>query len=250
MCAVFVAVPAAAQMGFVDGPRTISVQGEATVKVAPDKALVTFGIETSDDDVDVAKNQNTAILDRAVAAITRLGVDKKQIQTEVLSIRPSWKYDDRRTLEDFQGNIVRNQFTVTVTDVDKLEKVVSAALETGVNYLHDVDFLTDDLKTHRERARELALLAAREKAEKMTAVLGESVGRVRSIQETWYGNPWYWSSWSNWGSRRGARQSQVMVQASSPGGGIGDTMALGQLSISARVKVAFELTEAEDGTSD
>ena len=49
-------------------------------------------------------------------------------------------------------------------------------LAAGAVSLGAVDVQASELKKHRDRAREMALLAAREKAEKMAAVLGEKLG--------------------------------------------------------------------------
>jgi uncharacterized protein YggE len=223
-----------------DRPK-ISVGGEAVVKVTPDKIVISLGIETSDPDILVAKQKNNAILSRTTAAIKRLGVPGKSIQTDHLSIEPRWKNEYRN--EDFIGYFVRNTLVVTLTDATKVEELVTRVLQAGVNYIHGIDFETTQLKKYREQARDLALQAAKEKAVRMAAALGQSVGDPVQISESYSGSPWsYYSSWSGWGYGRGQGMSQNVVQdARGASGEVSDTIALGQISVRAGVAVTFEL---------
>jgi hypothetical protein len=223
-----------------DRPK-IAVNGEAVVNVKPDKIVINFGIETWDTDIIVAKQKNNEILKKAKAAIKESGVLQRDIQTDYLSIEPRWKSEYRK--EDFLGYFVRNTVVVTLTDAAKVEKLVTEVLQAGVNYIHGIDFQTTEFKKYREQARELALKAAKEKADKMAAVLGQSVGTPIQINESYSGSPWwYWSSWSGWGYGRNQGMSQNVVQEAPGGSGeISDTIALGKISIRAAVTVTFEL---------
>jgi uncharacterized protein len=224
-----------------DNRSKIAVNGEAVVNVAPDNIVINFGIETWDVNIIVAKEKNNEILKKAMTAMKELGIPGKEIQTDHLSIQPRWKDEYRN--QGFIGYFVRNTFIVTVTEMAKIEDLVTKVLQTGVNYIHGVDYQTTGFKQYREQSRELALKAAREKADKMAAVLGQSVGVPISISENYSGGPWwYWSSWSGWGYGRGAGMSQNVVQNVQGGSGeISETIALGKISIRANVGVTFEL---------
>jgi uncharacterized protein YggE len=219
----------------------ISVNGEAMVRVEPDEILVTFGIETLDNDILVSKQVNNEILKKALMAIQECGVPEKDIQTDHLSIQPGYSGD--HIPKNFLGYFVRNTLVVTLDRTDEVEELVTRTLETGVNYLHGIEFRTTELKKYREQARELALQAAQEKAEKMAAVLGQSVGSPVQISEGWSPSM-YPSSWSGWGYGRGRGMSQNVIQNAEGGSGeIADTIALGKISIQASVRVSFELEE-------
>ncbi len=229
------AVAARAQENF-DRPR-ISVTGEAVVNVVPDKVLLTFGVETWDKDIEQAKRMNTDIQKRARAAFGKIGIREKDIQTDQLTIEPRWDDNPRR---EFIGYFVRTTLEVTAATPPQAEELIPAALDAGVNYVHGMEFQNTEFKKHRERARELALKAAREKAEKMASALGASIGEPLLINEG--GSPWGYSS--GWGyGRRGGGMTQNVVQdmggsAYSSGG---DSIALGKIGIRATVSVTFEL---------
>jgi uncharacterized protein YggE len=230
-----------AAQGPIDDDRPkITVRGDAVVNVKPDKIVIRFGIETSDIDIVAAKQKNNEILRKSIAIFKGLSIPEKDIQTDYLSIQPQWK-DDRR--EGFIGYFVRNTVVVTIGDASKVEEVVTRALESGINYIHGIDFQSTELKKYREQARDLALKAAKEKAEKMAAVFGESIGKPIQISEGYGGYPWrYWSGWSGWGSGYSQGMSQNITQnIQSESGESPETIALGKISISANVSVTFDL---------
>ena len=174
--------------------------------------------------------------------ITReLGVSDKDMQTDHLSIEPRWK--DQYRNEGFVGYFVRNSIVMTVSDLAKVEDLVTKALQAGVNYIHGVDYETTELKKYREQARELALKVAAEKAEKMAAALGQSVGPPLQIHENYaglYGG--YGSSWGGWGYGRGQAMSQNVAQnAPDSSGEASETIAPGTIAIRANVNIVFEL---------
>jgi uncharacterized protein YggE len=236
------ALPAFAQSPASVTPH-ISVTGEATVYVQPDKILITLGVETWDMEVVVAKNENNEILARTVDAIKSLGLTDKDYQTDHLSIEPRWREVHDRQPREFLGYFVRNTMVVTLTDVNKIEALITDVLKAGVNHLHGIDFQSTEFKKHREEARELALKAAREKAEKMAAVLDEEIGAVLEIQEHG-GNPWYASNWNSWGSSRAGggyamNQNAIVVQEGPASNS--ETVALGKIGITISVSIVFEL---------
>jgi uncharacterized protein YggE len=229
----------AQQTPLYDDRPKITVNGEAVVNVVPDKILISFGIETSDMDIEFAKRKSSDTQKKALRAITECGIPLKEVQMDHLSIDPRYKNDYRK--EDLIGYFVRNTLVVTLNSPAKVEDLITKVLHAGVNHLHGVDFQTTDFKKHREQARELALRAAREKAEKMAGVLGQSVGPPIQISEgpsPW----WYYSSWTGWGFGRSSGMSQVAAQSAQPESSEAlDSIPLGKISIRANVTVTFEL---------
>ncbi len=220
----------------------ITVSGDSVVYVTPDQIEVALGIETRDLDIVNAKQKNNDILKKAVAAIKELGVAEKDVQTDHLSIEPRYKNDYDR--QGFLGYFVWNMLIVKVNDTGKVEELLSRVLQAGVNYIQGVNFQTTALRKHRDQARELALKAAREKAEAMARALGQSVGAPVQITEN--SSPWsYYSSWSGWGYGRGQSMVQNVVQVApqtgSGSGESGETIALGKIAVRSSVTVIFEL---------
>src|SRR5207245_11451032 len=116
-------------------------------------------------------------------------------------IQPHWKNDYER--KEFLGYFVRDTLTVTVTNAERVEDLVTGVLQAGVNYIHGIDVQTTEFKKYRQEARQLALTGAKEKAETMADVLGQTIGSPIQINENYGGSPWWYSSsWSSWGYGR------------------------------------------------
>ena len=215
----------------------ITVNGEAVIKVTPDKVTILLGIETWDKDIQMAKQQNNDILKKAIKAIKQAGVKEKDIQTDHLSIEP--RYKSGYSKKDFIGYFVRNTISASLMKPDKTEMLIIGVLNAGVTHIHGITFETTQFKKHREIARKLALEAAREKGENMAAVFGKKIGDPVQINEHRQYSPYY-GSW--WGYSRGEAMSQNVVQnRSGQADDMSDTIALGKISVRASVTVVFEL---------
>jgi uncharacterized protein len=249
MTAIFaIAGPARAQQ-VIDNRPKITVSGEAVVYAQPDKILVSLGVETWDAQMDVAKQKNDAIIKRAIAAIRECGIEKSAIQTDNITIEPTYKPYEGSRPRDIDGYSVRNSLTVTVDKVAKVEQLITNALKSGVNHVNNVDFQTTELRKYRDQARKLALKAAREKAENMADVYGQTIGRPLQIVENggygyWYGG---WGGWGSSGRDYGMSQNVMLnATATMPSRSSeeqGETVALGKIGIRANVSVVFELKD-------
>lgn len=221
-------------------PRTIFVRGEAEIRVVPDEVILTLGVQTWDDDLEISKRDNDRIIKRVLAIVAKYKIDSKYVQTDFFSIQPY--FDDYDHLEQVNGYAVRKTVVITLKDINMFEAFLSDVLETGVTHVHGIDFRTTELRKYRDQARELAIIAAHEKAGDMAGALDQSIGDALHIQEDYAGWwSWYGSSW--WGSSYGG-MSQNVVQNASPSGGNVDLesgIAPGQITISARVSATFEL---------
>ena len=237
---VFITFQILSAQQFDDRPK-IMVNGEAVVKVEPDQILITFGVETWDNDIMIAKQKNNDIMKKAMAVIKDFKIPDADVQTDYLSVEP--RYDDNYDKRNFIGYFIRNTFVVTLSDPEKVEDLVTSVLKSGVNYIHGISFQTTQFKKYREQARDLALNAAKEKAEKMAGSLGQSIGEPLQINEGYGGSDWwYYNSWSGWGYNRSNVMSQNIVQnIQNSSGQLSETIALGKISIKANVSVTFEL---------
>ena len=218
--------------------RLVSVSGEAEVRVVPDEVILTLGVETSNMDLAAAKAEN----DRRVAAILdltqRYGIEPKLVQTDHISIEP--RYQDSYEKRSFYGYYVRKTVVVTLRDIGQFEGLLSDALASGVNYVHGIQFRTTELRQHRDRARALAINAAREKAAALAGELGQEIGEPLEIRE---GQVGWWSSYGGWwGSGWGGGMTQNVIQNAAGSGYTGDdTLAPGQIKVTAVVTVDFAL---------
>lgn len=219
-------------------PGLISVSGEAEVRIMPDEVILRLGIETSDRNLAKAKQQNDQIVAKVLAVAKRYDIPPAHIQTDYLNIEP--RYNNGYTQREFVGYFVHKTVVITLRDLTKFEDVLSGLLESGVNYVHGIEFRTTDLRKYRDEARELALQAAREKATAMAAALDQRIGEPRSIQEEV--NNWWSGYGSGWWGRWGGMTQNVIQEVGGDYASFDSSLAPGQISVTARVAVSFAMT--------
>ncbi|MCJ7663991.1 MAG: SIMPL domain-containing protein [Desulfobacterales bacterium] len=205
-------------------PRLITVAGEAEVRVTPDEAILTVGVETWHKDLGIAKRQNDERMKKVLALAKKYNIAPGNFWTDRISIEPRYKGGDVR--EELIGYSVRKTIVFTVREVSRLDDLLNSALDAGANYVYGVQFRTTKLRDCRDQARALALKAAKEKAKDMAKELGQKVGRPYSIVEEQYEKDTAPTVIQGAGVNRGETEKSI---------------ALGQISISARVTVSFEL---------
>jgi len=239
MSALIVTSPVLAQS--LVTARTISVSGSAEVRVTPSLANLVVGVETRNRSLSAAKAENDRRVQAIVRSMQALGVETKDIQTDYVQVNPDYTTRDD-TLIVLRHYMVRKTVAITLKDVTKFERALSEALQSGANHVINVQFLTSDLRKHRDDARARAITAAREKAEALAREMNARVGKVISINEGGWGGPSnsYGMSWD--GMRYGPGANQVSVQVDGGSGELlGGTIALGQIGVTASVSVSFEL---------
>jgi uncharacterized protein YggE len=218
-------------------PRLITTTGEAEVLVVPDEVILTLGVETSGKELSLAKRQNDEIVAKVLAAAQARGVAAKDLQTDHISVEP--RYRDSYEQRDFIGYFVRKTIVVTLKDIAAFEDLLSDVLDAGASNVHGIQFRTTELRKHRDEARASAVRAAREKAVALAGELGQEVGQPHDIRE----DQSEWWSWYNtwWGGRASAMTQNVVQEGSSVPQGMEGTLAPGQISVTARVTVSFEM---------
>jgi uncharacterized protein YggE len=217
-------------------PPLITVSGSSEVKVAPDIVCVRVGVETRNRSLDQAKRENDERVAKALAFLKVSEIKPKDVQTDYISIEPT--YDSNVSRERPDVYVARKSIEIKLSKVESFEGILTGLLTNGVNFVHGIDFRTSELRKHRDAARTSAIRAAREKADALAAELGVKRGKAYTINETDWGN-WGYSG-SYWGGSYGRGIYQNSVQnASSPAEPTGDTLSIGQISVSATVNVSF-----------
>lgn len=217
---------------------SITVSGEAIVKVVPDEVILTMGVETWHRELSVAKRRNDDRVTDILRLARQYGIEDRYIQTDYISIEP--RYQDPYYRGVIEGYFVRKTIAVTLNNLDRFDPFLTDVTEAGVTHVHGIQFRTTELRRYRDQARALALQAAREKATDMAGTLDTSIGDPQSIYEEHVGwHSWYGYGW--WGSQFGFASQNVVQTVNGPSMDIDSTLAAGQISVSARVSVTFNL---------
>jgi uncharacterized protein YggE len=217
---------------------SISVNGEAVVKVIPDEVILTMGVETFHTELSVAKRRNDTRVGEIIKLAKQYGISTREIQTDFISIEP--RYRDGYSRTEREGYFVRKTIVLTLNDLATFDALLSDVTEAGVTHVHGIQFKTTELRKYRDQARSLALQAAKEKAQDMAQVFEAQIGFPQTIQEDYIGwHSWYGYGW--WGSQFGFASQNVVQTVGGPAMEVDSSLAPGQISVSARVSITFEL---------
>lgn len=226
VCLLFIAsavLSAAQECG--PRPRLISVTGTSEVNVAPDQVVLSLGVESRDKDLSVAKTQGDARTKKVLRLARDAGVEPKDIETSTL--RMGAEYSEEK-VPKFLGYAVSQTTTITLKDLSKYESLMTKLLEAGINRVNGINFGVSETRKYRDEARSKAIRAAKEKAVAMAADLGQTVGK-----------PWDISEESGWNAYQYAANSFSTDKATRDSDE--STIAPGELTIRASVKVSFQL---------
>ena len=222
-----------------DTSRTVQVSGAAVINVIPDRVLLQLGVQSNGNTPDGVRSDNQAEIQKVINTLRELGIEAKDIASDNYLVYPV--YDDYNSLF-IKGYRIDNTVSVTLRDVSLVDDAIIAALKTGANEVLDVSFYTSELRKFRDQARDLAMKAAREKAQALAGAASAQVGCVASISEN--SSTQYYGSW--WGGRETTLWAQNTIQNASPAQGqttgLDDSpISLGQIAVRAEVSLSYSL---------
>lgn len=219
-----------AQTGY-DPRRTITVGGEAEVKVAPDEGSISLGITVSDPDVNAARRTSDERFRELVKALKTAGIAERDIRSVSTTIQPRYDYVEGKQI--FREYVAERMVVATLRDLTRFEDAVTAALLAGGTNVGNLELRTSKLRQYRDQARQNAVRAAREKAEAMAGELGMKIVKPITIGEA--------DMWES-GWPRPMMQNAMTRAGGDDGANDGSGgLAAGEISVRARVTVTFEM---------
>ncbi|MHB8164458.1 MAG: SIMPL domain-containing protein [Methanoregula sp.] len=161
----------------------IHSSGTGNVIGTPDRAQVTFSVETENPDVKVAQQDNAQKMAKVIDALVAIGIPRDALKTTGYNIYPV--YDDTtKSLFDQKVRTYRvtNTLTVTLHDVSRTGEVIDVAVASGINQASSIQFLLSDEQSQvlRTEALKEAVARARADADTVAAAMGTNITGVQS----------------------------------------------------------------------
>jgi uncharacterized protein len=162
----------------VDHDETLlSVSATGRSETRPDMASFSAGIETFGATGPAASKANADTMNTLVAALEKLGIDEKDIQTQAVSIQ---RIDYGPKRGQYQAT---NQVSVRVRKVDQASAAIGAATGAGANILSGPTLSQSDPEKGKLSAYGNAYKAARARADAYAAAAGLEVSRILVIRD-------------------------------------------------------------------
>jgi uncharacterized protein len=222
---------------------SVSVVGEAELKVLPDQVVFTLEVITFNKEVTLAKRANDNASAKTLTVTKTFQINPQDVQTDSLTISPKYTSSrDPRGENVLLGYEVKNRLRITLKDLTKIDSFLANAIEAGVNRVASIDIENSQMQKHQERARALAVTNAESKARAYAKQLGLTLGKAYVIREEEADQPGYATGYGS-GSGNGSAGDGDSGEYS-PDPKLYDrpvTIALGQITIEEKIYVIFEL---------
>ncbi len=174
----------------IERPGVMTVNGQATLEVSPDCADITITI-SSDHGVpgSAAKALETKKL-TLIAALQKLGIENGQVKLSNLDLSPIYA-PNREGWATLKVATYRASITITATtrDFSKIADMMDAAASSGASSMSTA-FRRSDLPELKKKVRDMALAAAKDKAQQTASALGIKLGRITAVAENQGGYMW------------------------------------------------------------
>ncbi|MGD9539475.1 SIMPL domain-containing protein [Methylocystis sp.] len=169
-----------------DGVPNLSVIGEAYEDVAPDVAILRFGVVTERPSAADAATENAHAAEAILAELKELGVPDAEVETLGMTLAPATTEErDPKT-----GKIksvrklfrARNDLQVRVTPIGKAGEIAGSLIDKGVNSFEGVDFAIAHPEQRLDALRRESVKDAERQAKIYADAAGMRLSRVLEIR--------------------------------------------------------------------
>ncbi|RZJ68230.1 MAG: DUF541 domain-containing protein [Flavobacterium sp.] len=224
LLAAVTSMAASAQIQVVDQKPQISVSGEGKVKATPDQARISVSVETRGTNATDVKKQNDATTEKVVQFLKKFDLPKGDVQTQRVSLQPEYEYEKKK-----YTHVASQTITIFLRDLNKYDALMGGLVDTGLNRINSVTFESSKEEQFKSEARKLAMKDAKAKADDYVSALGsQKVGKALTIND----------------NTQVVYPQRMMMMANkemADGSGNRETIAIGEIEITANVSVSFLL---------
>ena len=202
----------------------VNVTGEGIVKVVPDGVNIRVRVENQGKEAKQVKAENDQAIDNVIKFIRSQGIDSKYVQTEYINLNKNYDYNSKTY------NYNANQtLTIKLKDLKMYEGVMAGLLNSGINRIDNVQFTSSQMDALKADARVKAIKDAKDKATAYAGALGQTIGKAVQISEQGSASP-----------QPPMYKARMMSMEMDNAAG-GETIAPGELTITTKISVSFEL---------
>jgi uncharacterized protein len=203
----------------------INVSGEGKVKVTPDEAIVTVGVTNVGADANTVKKDNDKSVEAIIKYLKSINMPAKDYQTRNVYLHRNYDYNKKKYTFTANQTIV-----IHLKDLSKYDAMMMGLVDAGANDIQGVEFRTSKLEQYESEARTKAVQQARAKANDYAAALGQKAGKALVVSDN---SQTYYPVMRN--------QMAMMKMESMDAGMPRETLAVGEIEVTANVTISFAL---------
>ena len=163
----------------------VDVTGNAQMTVSPDKVVVYAQVITKASTADEAKNMNSEISDKVMAALLAAGIEKTDIETENYNIYQDCEWT--QSGQKCKGYAASNNMKIGSKNFDNAGKIVDAVVDSGAL----ISYINYELSLEKQNEYKKIVLAeaakdAKSKADAIAVGFEKRVGKLISVSSSDY----------------------------------------------------------------
>lgn len=167
---------------------TVAGEGKETAVPNIAKFSLTIITEKNSTDLPASQKENSEKVNKVIAFVKSLGIEDKDVKTENYFVTPRYNYYNCEAGGQcpppaIVGYTISNTLTVKVRNFDNIGKLLSGAVENGVNNVSGPQFTIDDPTELQNSARAKAIAQARSKAQATAQAGGFRLGKLLGVSE-------------------------------------------------------------------
>lgn len=168
--------------------KTLTVHGTSSITLKADYGSINLGVNTKGATVAEAQAANSETMDKVIAAIREQGVAEEDIVTSSFNVYANYDYQYSKLTEgeSVSGYQVENMLMVTVRDLNKISKVLDAAMGAGANQSYGITFSSSEQAKAYDEALKAAAKDGARKAELLAASMDKALGELVTMEEKEY----------------------------------------------------------------
>lgn len=171
------------------GQPQIVTSGQGEVRVLPDRATVSIGVETRALTAAEASTNNGRKQRAVIEAIRAKGVGSEQITTAGFDVQPEIRVDRPNMPPITTGYLVSNIVIVKLHRTDLVGVVIDASIGAGANRVHSLSFSISNPDSARRAALTIAVVRAKGDADAVARAAGGVLGTMLELSATDYDVP-------------------------------------------------------------
>lgn len=176
----------------------IQTTGTGNIITTPDRAQVTFAVQTENSDVKLAQAENAVKMAKVHDALIAAGIPRDALKTTGYNIWPIYEDSTGFLKPKIKAYQVTNRLTVTLHDINRTGEVIDTAVASGINEADSIQFMLSDEKAHQVRTEALkeAVSRAKSDAETISSAMGTTITGVQRAETGSSYSPVYFQNYA------------------------------------------------------
>ncbi len=152
-------------------PVLLNVTGTGNVKAMPDQVVISALIYDQDKKPGKAYDNNQSRMRTLMDKLRAIGIEKKNIATESLTINTVYKNDSNKVDYFYVSRSIK----IFQDDMDNITPILDALIDSGIEDIGSIDFVVKEMDKKYAEALESATSDCRETADKLASAMGARI---------------------------------------------------------------------------